>query len=690
MTAVRPRPACCWPLAAVLISLAGCARERPGANDAAWSPPDSVPDAYTRPTAALMWPGTSRAYQVLPSGDLYNGEWRVRFTLASGSDSAAAPRAIAYEDRWLPVTRWVRRAPGLRWEFEAVSFPEPAPRDTGLMVSLRVRVVNEGRAPSPAHARVSLDTPGPDPDWVAFDAPESPRPPLAWSGADTAYAWAEGGGSEAAFEREWTLAPGEAAELRLLLPTYPTPSRRLAALAGRAHARRREEVRLYWNTLLDQGTHFTLGDPAVERALKGARVLLLSCWEPRGTLRVPIGGPFHYRDVWLRDGARLIQALSVSGHTDEARQLAAGLLPFQWPQGAFLSQRGQPDGTGQALWAFEQVLLRPTPDDSVARFAAAAQQAWKWLEWQRDFGRQSGWPLGTMMPYADPRDAELVRAQLVGTDAWSIAGYRSTARLLRAAGRNAEADEVERTRAAYVSDFERTLSQSRSRDVPASWQDVGRDWGNLAIGWPCRVLPPGHPRLLALARRVWAEAGGAGLVTYGHRDSLHYYVGADLGTWALLAGRRAQADSVLAALLHWRSASGASGEIFSRAGDYGRNLLPHPTSAAALVTLVRNALLYDDDDTLQVTLGARPAWWRGARVERAPTRWGLIDRDFDRSGTSAHWRWTAIPTWSALTLPPGTRLAEPPPAPLVAVSETVVLAPPGTREARVSVRDIGP
>jgi hypothetical protein len=40
--------------------------------------------------------------------------------------------------------------------------------------------------------------------------------------------------------------------------------------------------------------------------------------------------------------------------------------------------------------------------------------------------------------------------------------------------------------------------------------------------------------------------------------------------------------------------------------------------------------------------------------------------------------------WTALTLPPGTRLAETPAAPLVRdVSDRVVLAPPGTRQAAV-------
>ncbi|TMQ73275.1 MAG: hypothetical protein E6K80_00570 [Candidatus Eisenbacteria bacterium] len=475
----------------------------------------------------------------------------------------------------------------------------------------------------------------------------------------------------------------------MLLPTYPTPASMLRRLASTSHARRAADARVYWSHALDEGARFELGDPEVEDALAAARVLLLSCRERRGSDWLPIGGPFHYRDVWLRDGARLIAALSVAGHTKEARAMTAGFMRFQWPQGAFMSQRGQPDGTGEALWTFEQALLRPSPSESLARYVDAADKAWRWYEWQRDFGRKSGWPFGVMLPYADPRDGELTVAQMVGTDAWALAAYRATARLLRAAHRDSEAAAVERSRARYVADFESALEHTKSRDVPPSWQGVGRDWGNLAVGWPCAALPADHPRLLALARRAWSEAGQVGLVTYGHRDSLHGYVGADLGTWALLAGHRAEADSVLEALLHWRNASGAAAEMFSRARDFGRNLPPHPTSAAALIALTRNALLFDDGDTLALTLGARERWWRGATIRRAPTRFGLVDLRFRREGDAATWSWTPVAVWTSLTLPPGTILASPPPAPLVRRSDTVVLAPPRTGEARVAVRALG-
>jgi hypothetical protein len=291
-----------------------------------------------------------------------------------------------------------------------------------------------------------------------------------------------------------------------------------------------------------------------------------------------------------------------------------------------------------------------------------------------------------MLPFGDPRDGELVKAQLVGTDAWAIAGYRSAARLLRAARRDREAAEVERSLARYSQDFSANLARTGSRDVPPSWDDGGRDWGNLAVGWPCAALPPGDPRLGALATRVWSAAPGSGLVTYGPPDSLHGYVGADLGTWALRADRRDDAERVLAALLHWRDACGAGGEIFSRQGGYGRNLPPHPTAAAALIALTRNCLLFDDGDTLALTMGARAAWWRGAHVRQAPTRWGSIDLEFARSGLRARWRWSAVAVWTSLTLPPGTVLAEAAPSPLRgAAGASVVFAPPHTTHAEVSL-----
>lgn len=654
--------------------------------------PDAVPDAYAGAGAALAHPGASRAWWVTPEGALWNGDWQVAIEPRSGAEVATPPRRIAAEDRWLPVLHWKRTSGTIVWRFELADGPSPS-RDTGRVASLLVRARNTGVAPADARLRLTLGLPASTPPFVVFDAAD---PPPAWrwghgGGDSVVHGWSDGvPAPDSVLERVATLAPDAVAEWRVALPTHPERERDLAAWCRVPHARRAADARRDWTERIEGGTRFELGDPEVERALRGALVVLHQCRERRGAGEVPIGSPLHYRDVWLRDGARVVEALSVSGHGDAARAVATGLLGLQLGHGPFLSQRGQLDGTGQALWALGQAFLRPAPpppgDSTLTRVAAAAEKAWAWGEWQRAYGREYGWPLATMLPWAEPRDNELVAAQLVGNDAWLIAGYRAAEALLRAAGRESDAVKVEATRGAYQAEFLAALERSGSADVPPSWQGIGRDWGNLAVAHPCRVLAASHPRYRALSARVWARHGGPGLLGYGGPDTLQYYYGADLAVGALLDGRRAAADSVLEAMLRWRTASGGAGELFSRAGGVGLNLPPHGTSAAALVTFVRHALIEDGGDTLRLTLGARETWWRGARVRRAPTRWGVVDLAFSRTSGEARWEWSPVAVPTRLTLPPGTRLAGAPPSPLVASADpTVVLAPPGAREARVTL-----
>jgi hypothetical protein len=679
--------------ASLLLAALACGCAGPAPHGAAFDP-DSVPEAHARATGALMWPGATRAFLVTPEGALTNGAWTLRLEAASGAAIAPGPRAIAAEEGWRPVLHWRRRAGPVRFEFEAAALPGPAPGDADLVVSLEVRAVNAGDAPAAARVRAALAPRAAGDPFVAPDAAELPGPAPRWAaaGESEAHAWCGLAPAGQAVDAQWTLAPGESRVVRFALPAHPARAADLARWARTPHAARMAEARRWWRAALDRGFRVTLGDAEVERALSAARVVLLGCTEDRGGTWAPVGNPFQYRDVWLRDGARAIRALSVSGHTREARALAEGFLAFQWPGGAFLSQRGQLDGTGQALWALEQALLRPPPREApAARVTDAALAAWRWCEVQRSIGRRSDWEFGAMLPFAEPRDAELTRAQLVGNDAWAIAGYRAVARLLDAAGRGAEAESVRASRERYLADVEAALERCGDPDVPASWQRVGRDWGNLSVAFPCGALPAAHPRAAALARRVWAEAGGAGLGRYGSPDSLHTYLAADLATWALFTGRRAQADSVLDAMLAWRTASGGAGEIVSRSTrDFGSNLPPHATAAAALVSLVRDMLVADEGDTLCLTLGARAAWWGGSRVRGAPTRFGTIDLAFRRDRDAAEWSWSPVRAWTALGLPPGSRLAAPPPAPLVAgPSSDVVLAPPGTRRARVALAAAG-
>ena len=572
---------------------------------------------------------------------------------------------------------------------------DPEDREN-LFVSLLVRATNT--AATPESARLALAFERPDSS-LTYGSPDSlVRTPWehGWGAsreADSTLGWCPDPEPGRVYRRSFRLPPRGEDQVRVLLPAYPTPERELRVEARVSHDQRARRARAYWRGEVERGTRFELPDPDVCDAIRASRVILLSLRERRGMDWVPLGGPFHYRDVWLRDGARAMQALAISGYTEEARQMAGAFLRFQWPHGPFVSQTGQLDGTGQALWAFEQVLLRPAPPRDLSRFATASVKAWESLERQRTMARApGGGAIRGLLPATDPRDNELIHAQIVGNDAWALAGYRATARLLEAAGMEAEAKRVERSRADYLRTFRDALARMPHTDVPPAWQPGGIDWGNLNVAYPCEVLPADDPRLEHLARRYWAPSGGAGLGYYRNPDSLHSYVAADRGTWALLAGRPEVADSVLTALLFWRSASGGAAEIFTRsARDFGPNYPPHPTAAAALLALIRNALVFDDADTLALTLGARDAWWTGSSVRRAPTRFGNVSLSFARSGGFAEWRWTAVPVWTSLTLPRGYRVEGTLPAGFrTGPRPSMVLAPPHTTRARIAiVPDVG-
>src|SRR5439155_1656040 len=141
---------------------------------------------------------------------------------------------------------------------------------------------------------------------------------------------------------------------------------------------------------------------------------------------VPMGNPFQYRDVWLRDGARVVRALALVGLTDFAVDDARTLTRFQLPTGALISQHGQIDGTGQTLWALAQAASLPPSPGVAHELLPAATAGARWLIRQCALTESLRLPWGGLLPYADPHDCELVRAQLVGNDAWGIAGLRAT------------------------------------------------------------------------------------------------------------------------------------------------------------------------------------------------------------------------------------------------------------------------
>ena len=694
-------------LAFVLASaIAGCSGPRavPGAGIAV------LPEHYSHSVAALGWPGARRAFQVGHGSVVSTGEAALEWRLVSAGGSCAVS-PVWFERDGVPVAHWSMTAAGQSVEFEAAAAPRPALGETSLVLSVRAtaqwRGAEAGEVVLEARVRAAPD----GPHIIPWDAPDDTSFVEAWSGrtavrngrivavvdrgatrppeSPTAErpSRATGSGVGALVARcSARLSPGGRCHWDFQLPLYPVAPALRGVVAGTAHESVASDSRRFWRGWLARATGLETPDTLTNLVWRASLVTLVTSQERDRGLWVPLGSPLQYRDVWLRDGARTVRALAVAGLTDMARDDARTLARFQLPYGVFLSQRGQLDGTGQALWAFEQAASLP-PSAAVAReFLPAAERGLRWVRRQRGNTISLRLPTAGLLPYADPHDGELVRASLVGNDAWALAGCRAVAALARLAGDDSLRREASEVGADYDATILRALAATHHADIPPSWQGAGRDWGNVVLGYPTFVVPADDPRLAALARRMHARAAPTGLVCYGPDDSLHTYLGADLAQSALLAGHPDEARAYLAGLLEHSSSTLGQAEIVHRGGGFGLNLPPHGTAAATLVDLLRNMLVSDVRDTLELALGAPLEWWRGTRLERAPTRFGMMDVRLDQPAADRlRVRISSSPAFLRVHAPDGVRIVAASSPGARVVDAAWVEAPAGTREIEFRV-----
>lgn len=409
-----------------------------------------------------------------------------------------------------------------------------------------------------------------------------------------------------------------------------------------------------------------------------------------------------YASFWIRDAAIESQALDLAGlHTAAAQDLAF-IDAFQQPDGLFISQEGQYDEWGQALWALAQhALLAGTPGYAAAQLGRmGAAIGWLTAATATD-------PLG-LLPASNPHDNELAYGHITGEELWGAAGLRSAIATARLAGESADAPTpagVPAEASADVATPAGVPAQASAHlgapdDVPAeasadvaAWSAVdrrfeaaldaaiaaavareghippvldakgGQDWGNYWAAYPVEVLAARSPAVTATLR--WARAHMAeGLPTYLGGRQLHDYLGFRIFQTELAAGDPADAVAGLYAELAHTTATDEGWE--TGVAPYGRrlsgtNLAPHGTFAAEYVALLRNLLVADTPaGGVRLLAGASPAWLAPGKriaVTDAPTYHGTISfaehatargetlawHDSLAPGTPLNW---ALPWWA--------------------------------------------
>jgi|WetSurMetagenome_2_1015567.scaffolds.fasta_scaffold19088_2 hypothetical protein len=432
-----------------------------------------------------------------------------------------------------------------------------------------------------------------------------------------------------------TLAAGESRTLDFRMPLEPvkpgTPKYTKLDAASFDNAHR--EVIEFWRKMLNRGMAIKLPEAKVTDTFRASLVYNLLALNIVDGQYVQTVNQFQYHRFYLRDSADIVRMYDATGYSDIAAQVLSLFPSRQGANGNFLSQPGQYDGWGEALWTFGEHYRRTRDLYFAESVFPLVVRAVIWLKTARATD-----PLH-IMPISDVKDNEFVAAHLTGYNFLALDGLKSAIELAHATGHDAEMRQFQKEYDDYHACFMKLLDAAARKNggyIPPSldsngWK--GTDWGNLLSVTPEPVLDAHDPRVTETLRQVQARYQ-EGLATYTEPNSgqfLHDYLTIKNTLTHLARGDQEQVIREFYAELLHTSSTHAGFEYSIRpwgARDFEGNLAPHGWFAADYRNLLRNMMVREEGETLHLLSAVSPEWiakGKSIRVEHAPSYFGLVD-----------------------------------------------------------------
>jgi len=283
------------------------------------------------------------------------------------------------------------------------------------------------------------------------------------------------------------------------------------------------------------------------------------------------------------------------------------------------------DNPGQILWAMGQQWQFTRDKEWVRRIYPSAKKIAGMIEYYRTTSgphwvQIDSLNFGPALP--EDKRRELKPGRCDGnhpeyTEAFDIAGLYGAASLADAIGESAEAAKW------------RTLAGRLLETYDEKFGDnLGNQYGSYSVLWPCRLYPVDSGRAHEQFKEISGQEPG------GWR-----YFALARAHQGLLAGNRQAGYSTLQRHLEheqmkgWyafdeggKSGSGGWGRV--RTTWNGNVAMPHGWAIAELWLLIRDCLVFENDQHLVLLSGIPPAWFThqdGIRIEGMPTYFGKLN-----------------------------------------------------------------
>lgn len=348
-------------------------------------------------------------------------------------------------------------------------------------------------------------------------------------------------------------------------------------------------------------------------------------------------GPSTYHAFWFRDATYLINGLDKLGFHKESERILLTYPSRQRQSGFFLSQRGEWDSNGQAIWTLAEHYRLTHNKNFLKKVGSSIARGAKWIAYKRRTNMYLAAGYRGLMPPGLSAEHFGLDDYYYWDDFWSLAGLRDAAFTAQNLGKDAK--NFENAYKQLDASVEESLRYVESRlakkimPISPSRRMDSAAIGCLAAYYPCRLIEANDQRLLNtidfLEEKCFINGGffhdvnHAGFGTYLTIHIAQCYIGnrsqkaVDIMNWIL---------SVMSSTFTWPEA------IHPRTlgGTIGDG--HHGWAAADFILMIRNMLFLEENKRLVITPVIPLSWLKKKEkivVRQAPTYFGQLDFTVD-------------------------------------------------------------
>ena len=361
-------------------------------------------------------------------------------------------------------------------------------------------------------------------------------------------------------------------------------------------------------------------------------------------------GPFIYRRFWFRDAAFILNALLSVGLKTRVRRALDCFRSRQTAQGYFLSQEGEWDSNGEALWIMRQY-CQMTGSAPPGEWRESINRAGKWICRKRlsgnlKFPHAGLLPSGFSAEHLGPNDF------YYWDDFWAVAGLNAAAYFGTAYQDQDKAVLFEKESQEFLQSIDQSLKKVGARlnrpAIPASPYrrlDSGAI-GSLVGSYPLRIFEQDDPGILDTAdflmKKCLVHGGFFHDMTH---SGINPYLTLHLAQVLLRAGDPRYFGLMTAAAKLASSTGQWPESVHPRTGGGCMGDGQHVWAAAEWVLMLRNCFVREEGGGLILCSGIPRIWLeKGQTISfgPAPTNFGDIQVSIIPQGQNILVKWRGV------------------------------------------------